>query len=418
MKRSKTIFFPVRVLLTAALILLGIGILKASGADGEPLSFDSDPHKPLLTIRTIMQLRQHYQAVRPYLPKSPFILEDQWVIPKPENPHTFPDDPDQDEIFSPNGDYVAVVGERNIASHLRSVSLMTVKGNTIWSKQIMLSEIWVTKDGKTLTINHDHPNSSWTLTIYSRDGEILKELQDSLVESQVSDALHIKLIPDQDLFLVWTDHQLLAVNNEGQMLWNYKIPQEKLTSIIQEPGLDPLGRGIYVPIQNRNDSTVALLNAQTGSLIGNIWQDEHWPIPTAFSPTGKYAALVAEKQIGLVNWQTGKIVFINKTRRSVIDLLSGKEVQVAAVESASTSEEPLRLAVSLSNDLGVSVFDENGYRIWWNRIAPIESVRTTLSSDSQALGVAIIDSNPKNQLTLRGFALFNIENRNKGGVQQ
>ena len=65
---------------------------------------------PFLTISTLQQLRENYKAAKDYLPAYPVIMDGYWVIPGgKDSPRTFPNVEGEQELFSPNGDYVAVI---------------------------------------------------------------------------------------------------------------------------------------------------------------------------------------------------------------------------------------------------------------------------------------------------------------------
>ena len=84
----------------------------------------------------------------------------------------------------------------------------------------------------------------------------------------------------------------------------------------------------------------------------------------------------------------------------------GTVLMATAGSASSVSDDPPRLVVRLSRNLGVSVFDAAGERIWWCHVDIEGYSRNYLSSDGRTLGVARMTS--RWPPTLYGVLLFEL----------
>ena len=362
------------------------------------------PHKPYFSLGTLEELKEHYQMVKPFLPPMPFRMEGKWVIPGPNDTfRTFPDDPRSAEIFSPDGSYVVLLdselqGEYAVTKRLR---LMTNGGDVLWEKNGGPLHVVVTNDG--YIIGQLSDNHAGSTVIYDRAGQIVKALEVFTPRADNKFALtNMRLIPQERLALIWRDRELVAVSYTGEILWRYTVAIEENDQFVSitNPNIDPLKRGIYVPIQSYKTSTIKILSSKNGSVEGMVWQNQPFTIPRVFSPEGKYAGLPNWDSIGLVDWRNGQMLFLKSTAAD------GIEYSIGYGDSSSVSDNPPLYAAHLVN--GDTVLDADGRKVWSVNVSKLGYHKTVLSGDGQTLALLAMKTNSGILQELTGILLYKI----------
>ena len=369
--------------------------------DGQKKTIWTYPHKPYFSLGTLEELKEHYQLVKPFLPPMPFRMQGKWVIPGANDTfRTFPDDLNLIEAFSANGDYVALVELERMAETAtgKHLKLLTTDGKLLWEMDGGPSEALVTNTGQ--VVGRMWFNAPLSLSFYDVDGNIIKTLPKVFQPETSPNQGFLTQISQEKLFLVRELKELVAITYSGEVLWRYSPPSEDgdRTVLIGESGLDPLGRGIYVPLSYGNGTTsIVILNPQTGEAVGAVWNKQPLSIPRYFSPSGRYAGTVRWDGIDLVDWKTGQVLFTKTPTERDPDIIADYG------DASSISDNPPRFALS-----AIRVFDETGKQIWSLKIENIGYYKAKISANGD--NVAAVVMNPQT-LELKGLILYKITDK-------
>ena len=377
---------------------------------GEKRVIRTEPHVPYLIIGSLEQLKQHYSEVKNLLPPMPFLMEGKWVIPgQGETFRTFPRNPAVREIFSPNGDYIVTTELEEAFEFPRysKMTLMTTDGTTLWQKEQAPPYALVTNDGR--VIGRSQYNENLSLTFFGRDGEEIKQVKEVFQPGLAMPYRgNLRLIPSENLLLAREFKQLTALNYDGEVLWRYTVPKDVPKGMIFKSELDPLGRGIYIQIgYGDNTSSVYLVDVKTGDVTGSIWENKTWILSDYFSPSGEYMAIAYRDELGLLNWRTGEMLFLNKNLGEVAPLLQGKEVYVTA-GGADVSDAPPSFVVPLADGLGTCIIGATGQIIWRCDIRS-GYARNFLSADGKTLSIVSTRPSMSEPEAVEGLLLYKVE---------
>ena len=393
---------------------------------GETVQLRSYPHVPFMSVGTLEQLREHYDTVRPFLPRGPFVMEGQWVLPAPEGGfRLFPEDPERDEVFSANGEYVAVVKPyrgMGISPTSEYLTVMRTNGEVLWEMEKGPCRVWVRNDGYTIgqmTPIHLIP----ILEIYDLAGQCVKRIEEVFDPPGLAyDGGRIHVHESPPLLLGRSMKQVVAMEQTGEVLWRHTLPDGGPGYGISSTGLDPLGRGIYLVVGNHGDSvekrntSAWLVDLETGERTQTLWDQQDIHFPSRFSIGGGYAICPGTQGgVGLIDWAKGELLFF--LRQIDVPYLGTADVRVVFGDASDACDDPVRLVAPLSRGLGTSVFNRDGDRIWAVSI-DLEYAKNFLSPDGRVLGVARTTSGFAAPTVLLGVLLFRIDDSNMGTPQQ
>ncbi len=379
---------------------------------GETVQLQSGPHVPFMSVGTLEQLREHYDTVRPFLPRGPFVMEGQWVLPAPEGGfRLFPEDPERDEVFSANGEYVAVVKPyrgMGISPTSEYLTVMRTNGEVLWEMEKGPCRVWVRNDGYTIgqmTPIHLIP----ILEIYDLAGQCVKRIEEVFDPPGLAfDGGRIYLHESPPLLLGRSMKQIVAMEQTGEVLWRHTLPDGGPGYGISSTGLDPLGRGIYLVVGNHGDSvekrntSAWLVDLETGERTQTLWDQQDIHFPSRFSTGGGYAICSGTQGgVGLIDWARGELLFFKNV------MPDGRRVWVSKGDASDAADDPPRLVAPLGAGLGTSIFDASGNRIWSTSIK-LGYAKNYLSPDGRTLGVAKTTSSPLEPLQLLGVVLFHV----------
>ncbi len=373
----------------------------------------SAPVDPFLVIDSADKLRNNYEKVKQFLPLAPFQINNYWVVnPTDAVMRAFPEMEHFPNYPSAQGEYMVVISPRHseeIPRYSKRIDFNR-QGKLLWQKENGPVAALVTETGT--VIGRSPEDEPLSLQFFAADGHLITEIPSVFTPGQrMPYRGHLRLLPAQQLLLAWEEREVVTINYGGQVQWRYALPAEIRFARIIEPDIDPLGRGIYVPIQYEKDSSVELLNVKDGTSNGAIWQHKLFPLPLHLSPKGQLAAVNHRQRFGLVNWQNGESLFLRGSN-DVIDLLDGKRLVVEANAMAGASDAPPCLVIPLAGDLGTSVFNAAGRRIWSCNIAwDAKDVRSRylLSADSKTLAIMLESAADEGKRKIFTLLLYNVD---------
>ena len=360
----------------------------------------SVPYRPYLTLTSLAELREHYHEVKDVMPPMPFIMESTWVLPGSKDGfRTFPVDLEREEYFSPNGDYVAQIeqwkGFVDGRPHSKHFKLMSTEGSLLWETRDGPIGALITNEG--FVIGRSQHNEPISLTYYERDGRIKTRVKNIF---DIPHSGHLKLVPQERIILAWHPREVVALSYEGEILWKYTTPVKPVMALMGAPGLDPLGRGVYIPIRYRSGETSMLLfHAHTGAAQGFVWENKPIPIDGNYlSPSGKVLGIKTADKIGLMDWQSGEFFFWR-------DDLTGDELTRGRWDATSVADNPVLLAVDAAK---IFIIDKKGKQVWACGIRT-GSLLNLLNVNGRNMSVAMVSSYKNESIVFNGFLFYRIE---------
>ncbi len=393
---------------------------------GETVQLRSYPHVPFMSVGTLEQLREHYDTVKPFLPRKLFVMEGQWVLPAPEGGfRLFPEDPDLIEVFSANGEYVALVKPyrgMGISPTSEHLTVMRTNGDVLWEMEKGPCRVWVTNEGT--VIGQVTPDDmGLALDVYDADGQRVNQIEEVFDPPRLGGGpTWLHLIEEPPMILIQGRTQVVAMRQTGEILWRHTLPEDGPAHAISSTGLDPLSRGVYLVVGNDGDSverrntSAWLVDLQTGERTQTLWDQQDIHFPSRFSTGGGYAICSGTQGgVGLIDWAKGELLYF--LRQIEVPYLGTTDVRVSEGDASDAYDDPVRLVVPLSRGLGTSVFNRHGERIWAVNI-DLEYAKNFLSPDGRILGVACTTTGFSGPIELLGVLFFHIDESNTGTPQQ
>ncbi len=357
---------------------------------GVKQTITSTPHKPYLVIGSIRELRQHYGEIKDVLPPMPFMMEGQWILPAGRGFRTFPHKDGYIETFSENCRYVVRCREAPVwmgrMKHCKEITVQRVGGPVLWQADEGPIYPKVTNEGHVIgTIGPmDGPLH---LTIQARDGSLVASVKEPLVLGP--GWWSVLPVNRERVVIAWSMHRLLAVDYDGCVRWRRQlspVPGAYPFPVFADAALDPLGRGLCVISKDIDKlDQLEVVELQTGKQR-QVLAEGAVRLPSAFSPSGRYAVAWDSGDLVALDWASGTPLF------RIADFAVTDRPPEARLRGGyfAVSDAPVHLVVRRDHNITTTAVVNQDLTAVWRCRTSLDMVRHIVSADATELNIVSV----------------------------
>jgi len=339
---------------------------------------------PFLTISTLQQLRENYKAAKDYLPAYPVIMDGYWVIPGgKDSPRTFPNVEGEQELFSPNGDYVAVIRPHFYFDQQGELSdrvrFMRTDGTLMWYLSPAPWRVLPLDDGTSLGWA-SCPFLDMVLEVRDAAGRVTRTVTGIFGRVPGMNA-ELRVYSNPPVVLAAAPELIVGIDLSANVLWRFpQVPEVNgpwllILGVIPNTGELVMGSG-----RSRGARSIHVVDVLSGELRRAYEWQESIPFPAVFSPSGRYGLCAHTGPLRVFDFAQGMFVLehmANKWGRGI----------TAYAPRCAVAESPLRVAYG---DNETAVLGAGAELLWLSEKGPVPTQRI-FSADGQTLAVIGID---------------------------